>query len=247
MQTQKLAAEVPASSLRRGRRPRAFEMISAARTAHVIVDLQNGFVEPGAPVEVPSARLIMPNVNRIIREVRQSGGLNIFLRFTHDPGEAMPWIIPGTLRPGPKGELVRKAFARGTDYWQLAGDLDVGADDLILDKTRYSAFIPGTCKLQSVLEERNLDTVIISGVLTNCCCESTARDAMQLNYKVVFVEDANAALTDDAHNGTLDNLAALFADVVSTGELIESLALSKDAEKSGLGQRDQSQPGDCQR
>ncbi|AWO93249.1 hypothetical protein BDS110ZK25_17290 [Bradyrhizobium diazoefficiens] len=70
---------------------------------------------------------------------------------------------------------------------------------------------------------------------------------MQLNYKVVFIEDANAALTDDAHNGTLDNLAALFADVVSTGELIESLALSKDAEKSGLGQRDQSQPGDCQR
>ena len=81
MQTQKLAAEIPATGLRRGRRPRAFEMISAARTAHVIVDLQNGFVEPGAPFEVPSARLIMPNVNRIIREVRRSGGLNIFLRF----------------------------------------------------------------------------------------------------------------------------------------------------------------------
>ncbi len=73
-----------------------------------------------------------------------------------------------------------------------------------------------------------MDTVIISGVLTNCCCESTARDAMQLNYKVVFVEDANAALTEAAHNGTLDNMAALFADVVSTKELVESLALEQD-------------------
>ena len=51
---------------------------------------------------------------------------------------------------------------------------------------------------------------------------------MQLDYKVVFVEDANAALSDAAHNGTLDNMAALFADVVSTAELVESLALKQD-------------------
>jgi len=224
MQKPQIAAEIRGANPRRRGRPRAFGKISAARTAHVIVDLQNGFVERGAPVEVPAAQLIMPNVNRIIREVRRSGGLNVFLRFTHDPDEAMPWTVPGTLRPGPEGELVRKAFARGTDYWQLSSDLDVGADDLILDKTRYSAFIPGTCELPTVLRKRNLDTVVISGVLSNCCCESTVGDAMQLNYKVVFVENANAALTDAAHNGTLDNMAALFADVVSTGELVESLA-----------------------
>ncbi|MFB6451332.1 cysteine hydrolase family protein [Bradyrhizobium tunisiense] len=219
--------EILTTNLRRRGRSRTFEPLAAARTAHVIVDLQNGFVEKDAPVEVPAARMIMPNVNRIIREVRRSGGLNVFLRFTHDPGEAMPWTIPGALRPGREGELVRKAFARGTDYWQLSSDLDVGANDLILDKTRYSAFIPGTCDLQNVLRERKLDTVVVSGVLTNCCCESTARDAMQLNYKVVFVEDANAALTNAAHNATLDNMAALFADVVSTGELVESLAGAK--------------------
>ena len=56
----------------------------------------------------------------------------------------------------------------------------------------------------------------------------TARDAMQLDYKVIFVEDANAALSDAAHNGTLDNLVALFADVVSTEDLVESLALNQD-------------------
>lgn len=97
MQKPQIAAELLAANPRRRGRPRAFGTISAARTAHVIVDLQNGFVERGAPVEVPAARLIMPNVNRIIREVRRSGGLNIFLRFTHDPGESMPWTIPGAL------------------------------------------------------------------------------------------------------------------------------------------------------
>ena len=224
MQKAQIAREIVTADPGRRRRPRAFGAISAARAAHVIVDLQNGFVQPGAPVEVPAARSIMPNVNRIIREVRRSGGINLFLRFTHDPDENMPWTVPGTLRPGPEGDLVRKAFARHMDYWQLSADLDLGADDLVLDKTRYSAFIPGTCELQTVLRKRNLDTVVISGVLSNCCCESTARDAMQLNYKVVFVEDANAALTDAAHNGTLDNMAALFADVISTGELVEGLA-----------------------
>lgn len=223
MQKPQIAAEILTANPGRRGRPRAFGMIPAVRTAHVIVDLQNGFVQPGAPVEVPAARSIMPNVNRIIREVRRSGGLNIFLRFTHDADEAMPWTVPSALRPGPEGDLVRNAFARDTAYWQLSADLDVGADDLVLDKTRYSAFIPGTCELQTVLRKRNLDTVVISGVLSNCCCESTARDAMQLNYKVVFVEDANAALTDAAHNGTLDNMAALFADVISTGELVEGL------------------------
>jgi ureidoacrylate peracid hydrolase len=135
----------------------------------------------------------------------------------------MPWTVPGELRPGEAGDVVRKAFTTGAHYWQLSGDLDVSANDLVLDKTRYSAFVPGTCDLQQVLRDRGLDTVVVSGVLTNCCCESTARDAMQLNYKVLFVEDANAALTDSAHNGTLNNMAALFADVVSTDEVIESL------------------------
>ncbi|WP_042002455.1 cysteine hydrolase [Streptomyces sp. AcH 505] len=222
--TSQISPQIIATNIARRGRKRAFEMVSATRTAHLVVDLQNGFVERGAPVEVPAARAIIPNVNRIIQHVRRSGGLNVFLRFTHDPGEPAPWTVPGELRPGKEGEAVRKAFERGANDWQLSDDLDMGADDLVLDKTRYSAFVPGTCELQHVLQERGLDTVVISGVLTNCCCESTARDAMQLNYKVVFVEDANAALTDSAHNGTLDNMAALFADVVSTDELIESLA-----------------------
>jgi ureidoacrylate peracid hydrolase len=91
-------------------------------------------------------------------------------------------------------------------------------------KGRFAAFIPGTCDLHRLLQDRDIDTLIVTGTLTNCCCESTARDAMQFNYKVIFVSDANAALTDAEHNATLNNMCALFADVMSTAEVIDVLA-----------------------
>jgi ureidoacrylate peracid hydrolase len=70
------------------------------------------------------------------------------------------------------------------------------------------------------LQARGIDTLIITGTATNVCCESTARDAMQMNYKIIFVADGNAALTDAEHNATLNNMVALFADVMTTDELV---------------------------
>ncbi len=66
--------------------------------------------------------------------------------------------------------------------------------------------------------------MIITGTVTNVCCESTARDAMMMNYKVVFVSDGNAAFTDAEHNATLGNMAMLFADVMTTDEVAAKLA-----------------------
>jgi ureidoacrylate peracid hydrolase len=95
-----------------------------------------------------------------------------------------------------------------------------------VNKTRFGAFVPGASQLHEVLQARGIDTLIVTGTLTNCCCESTARDAMQMNYKLVFVSDANAALTDAAHNATLDNMCMIFADVRPTSEVLDLIALS---------------------
>ena len=81
--------------------------------------------------------------------------------------------------------------------------------------------------MHEYLQERGIDTLIITGTLTNCCCESTARDAMQMNYKIIFVADANAALTDAAHNATLDNMLMLFADVMTTEEVLTAVAKAR--------------------
>jgi ureidoacrylate peracid hydrolase len=196
------------------------ERLDARRTAHLVVDLQNGFMEPGAPVEVPVAREIVPNVNAISRALREAGGTNVFLRFTTPPNPD-DWSAFYARYSGGVGETHKEAFTPGAHYWKLWPDLDVADEDLQVDKARFAAFIPGTCDLHAILQERGIDTVIITGTLTNCCCESTARDAMQFNYRVIFVTDANAALTDAEHNATLHNMCFLFADVMSTGEVVE--------------------------
>jgi len=78
--------------------------------------------------------------------------------------------------------------------------------------------------LNSLLQERAIDPVIITGTATNVCCESTARDAMMMNYKVIFVADATATYNDEEHNATLGIMLAMFADVMTTDEVVSRLA-----------------------
>jgi ureidoacrylate peracid hydrolase len=204
-----------------------YQQLDLRRTAHIIVDLQNGFMEPGAPVEVPIAREIVPNVNLISAAVRAQGGLNIFLRMTVDADSRTSWSNWfAHLHSRESGTTLTQAFTRNAHYWQLWPTLDVASADLTVDKFRFGAFVPGASPLHEILQSHRLDTLIISGTLSNCCCESTARDAMQMNYKIIFVSDANAALTDAAHNATLENMAFLFGDVMSTAELLHCIAQS---------------------
>lgn len=207
--------------LMRGGREHIFETLDMGKVAHVIVDLQVGFVAEGAPVEVPLTREIFGAVNAISNAVRAAGGLNVFLRYTYDGSEPSPWTAWFHNYMSPSHfETMKDAFERGAPNWQLAPELDVLGSDLIIDKTRFSALIPGTCDMDDQLKARGIDTLIITGTLTNCCCESTARDALQMGYNVLFVTDANATLSDEEHNATLISMSAIFADVVDTKHLL---------------------------
>lgn len=204
-------------------REHVVETLDPARTAHLIVDLQNGFVAEwsATPIVAAAARKIVSNVNRICAAMRQAGGTNVFLRYTYDPAEARPWTVRFQTYLDPRSSVAHQAdFARGAEGWQLWPELDIRSGDFVVDKTRFSAFVPGTCSLEDLLRERGIDTVIVTGTVTNVCCESTARDAMQRNYKVVLVTDANAAGSDAEHNATLANLVVLFADLRTTAETV---------------------------
>jgi ureidoacrylate peracid hydrolase len=197
----------------------AFAEFVPMLTAHLVIDVQNGFMEQVAPVEVPEARTIVANVNRIAAAVRDGGGLNVFVRFT-TPGDGdPPWPVFYE-RMGLAGDTHRAAFSPGAHHWQLWPELDVRGEDAVVDKCRFSAFTPGASGLDALLRGLGIDTVIVSGTLTNCCCESTARDAMQLNYRVLIAADANAALSDAEHAATLQIMALVFADLHSTDELV---------------------------
>lgn len=198
----------------------AFTDIDPRRTAHLVIDMQNGFMLSGAALEVPEARNIVENINSISAAIRSAGGLNVFLRFTVDP--TSPWkVYENAFGGASHGDENGSVFLAGRYQHALHDEVCVEPEDVVLDKTRYSAFTPGSSKVLELLSARDIDTVIITGTLTNCCCEATARDACQLDFRVLFVSDANAALTDEEHNSSLNSLASTFADIVSTEQSCE--------------------------
>ncbi len=210
-----------------------FNDLDPARTAHIVVDLQNGFMASDQPAEIAAAREIVPNVNRISASLRAAGGLNVFIQNTIDAEAKQGWSnwfahMSGNRR----AEAMDAAFAEGSYGHAIWPGLEVLPGDIKVNKRRFGAFVPGSSDLHAVLQARNIDTVIITGTATNVCCESTARDAMMMNYKVIFVSDGTATFNDEEHNATLGILLAMFADVMTTDEVVERLSkrLSEAAE-----------------
>jgi ureidoacrylate peracid hydrolase len=222
----KIAIDLPV--LERVRRRRfalhPFEELEPSRTAHVVVDLQNGFMAPGAVSEIGTAREIVPNVNRISQALRAAGGLVVYIQNTFDSDAIAGWstFFDYFCSPDRRASMI-EAFTPGNPQHEIWPGLDVQTQDLKVCKRRFGAFIQGSSDLHAILQECGIDTVIVSGTATNVCCESTARDAMMLNYKVIFLADANATHTDAEHNATLTAMANIFADVTTTDDLLGRL------------------------
>lgn len=224
------AAEPAVSAPRAAPPTHPFRNLTLSRTAHVIIDLQNGFMEQGAPVEVPAARDIVPNVNRISAAMREAGGLNIFVRFVLGEPSLKSWSVFYERMGNPEAaRKVSASFAEDHHYAALWPKLEVDERDLIVVKQRFSAFIPGTCDLHDILQRRRIDTLIITGTLTNVCCESSARDAQQMNYRILFASDGTAARTQAAHDAAIDNMRGMFADVADTAELVSFINAARTA------------------
>ena len=205
---------------RRGRR-HIHNRLDAARTALVVIDMQNAFVDPSSSTAVPVAREIVPTINRLAAAVRERGGtvVWVYTTFTHETVTDWSALFDGVYSAA-FGESVIASLCEGSDGHALWAELDVHAADWKVSKDRFSAFLPGASDLDSRLQQARVDTVIICGTLTNVCCDSSARDAMMRNFHVVMVADGNAALTDADHNASLTALAQTFADVMSSDEVL---------------------------
>jgi ureidoacrylate peracid hydrolase len=195
-------------------------------TALIVVDLQNCFmVEEVASAYVPVAVEIVPAVNRLAAAVRETGGKVFWIRNTVNEYTQETWSNWfGMMRGNPdqvKGRI--KNMAVGSRGHELHPDLIVKPEDETVLKQRFSAFIQGSSGLPEKLRAEGFDTVLITGTVTNVCCESSARDAMMLNFKTIMVSDANAAMTDTEHNASLASIYSSFGDVMDTDYLIECL------------------------
>jgi ureidoacrylate peracid hydrolase len=179
----------------------------AEKSALLVIDMQL-FFRPYTPD-------IIDNVTKLIDSFRSRNIPIIFTRHGHrnmneDGGLLASWWNSHAMYGSPE--------------WELLEEISVRKDDIIIDKNRYSAFW-GT-GLDDLLRSKNVREIVITGVLTNCCCETTARDAFMRDYKVFFVSDATATDNADLHLASLKNLAFGFAYIVNAEFLIRSLSLS---------------------
>jgi ureidoacrylate peracid hydrolase len=198
--------------------------LDPARTALVVIDLQNGFMLPGTAFAlVEKAQAIVPNVNKLAEALRRTGGKVFWVRNTHDDECLVSWSNMHAMAT-PAGRARRSAaMIEGSKGHELWADLVVKPEDQTVQKRRFSAFIDGSSDLPKILREQGYDTVLVVGTATNVCCESTARDAMMLNFKAVMVSDGNAAENDEEHNASLIAFYLHFGDVMDTDTLIACL------------------------
>ena len=213
-----------------------FESLQPLETALLVIDMQNYFVMEGQPGECPYARNIVPNINRIAATLRDAGGLVVWVKMLATQESLVSWsVFHDRLLPDKRERRIEELSEHGLGF-KLWNGLDVASQDEIVNKTRYSAFTPGYSNLQTVLQKHGIDTLLVTGVATNTCCESTSRDGMALNFRTMMVADGCAAKSDDAHNATLCSFYNSFGDVQMTDEIIvlikESGCLSAHASNS---------------
>jgi ureidoacrylate peracid hydrolase len=213
---------------------RVFDSIICERTAHIVVDLQNGFMAAGQVAEIATARDIVPNVNRISAAIRQAGGLVVYIQNTFDEIAVRTWstFFDHFCSPARRTRMI-EAFSPGNEGHALWPGLDVLPEDLKVQKRRFGAFAPGASDLHTILQDRGIDTLIVTGTASQVCCESTARDAMMLNYKVFFIADGNATFTDEEHSATLSAMAHTFCDVIDTATMIGMVQAASVTAKTG--------------
>lgn len=215
--------------LQRRGRYHLFDCLDPARTALVVIDMQSAFCAPGGPAEVTLSRGIVAPINGLTTELRGLGVPVIWvLHANRRIGGRSDWeLFFNTIVADEVRESTLEILAEKQTVWS---GLITAPADLTLLKNRYSALIPGSSALERTLRGMGIDTVLIAGTKTNVCCESTARDAMMLDFKVVMVEDCCAALSDKEHQGTLENIIQQFGDVMTADEVLARLRQFKNAQ-----------------
>lgn len=208
----------------------SFADLDPRRAALVVIDLQHAFMNDAIGfAAVPAAPDIVPAVNRLAAAVRETGGGVFWIKMTHDERCFTDWSVAYEL-PTPEYRDKRiAALSEGTLGHELWPELDVRPEDEIVKKFRYSAFMPGTSALPDRLRARGLDTVLITGTVTNVCCESSARDANMTNFRAIMVSDGNAALSQEEHDASLTAFYNTFGDVMDTDMIIAALRRARSA------------------
>jgi ureidoacrylate peracid hydrolase len=188
--------------------------------ALILVDVQNDFVSPQGSAakrgeDVSAAMTMIPNLTKLIAEARKVGLTIVYIRTTHSEWTDTPsWIYRGSQKSGLN---TCREGTWGADFYT---GIEPAATERVVIKHRYSAFI--NTDLNTVLRAKNIQSVLVCGVATNVCVETTARDAYMYDYYVTLIDDCSAAYEAKLHLGTLENIRRHFGLVASSGAVIDT-------------------------
>lgn len=199
--------------------------LDPGRTALVNVDMQRCFVNE-SPLASPEGPELVARVNELARACREAGAMVVHTRGWLRPDGSNLGRVPELVPP-----FITDLYTAGAATALFAEDLVVAPGDVVLDKPRYGAF-HGT-DLDLVLRSAAVDTVLISGIATNICCDTTAREASQRDYRVVFLSDGtatkemNGVPAAELQRATLASLGMVFARIATVDQVTTALQIGQ--------------------
>ena len=197
-----------------------------ATTALVVVDMQNDFVRRGAPLEVPDARSTIGSHRRLLKYFRDLKGVIVFTRFIAGPRQTLIWNWSSVLAPPTcccwPGFMRTYSDVEGPrDAAAVIDELEPLPTELQIDKYNYGAF--HRTSLLDSLTAQDVDTVVVTGTVTQVCVDETARGAFREGLKAIMVSDAVSSFDPALHQATLANFAMKFGWVMTTDDILTAL------------------------
>ena len=192
------------------------DVLDPASTAILVVDMQNDYCSPGGSVaqrghDIGMITNMIPRLQRFLTEARKLHAKIVFIQCIHEPStDSETWLFR-------HGGVPQPHVRRGTWGADFCGVAPAEGEPVVI-KHRYSAFV-GT-RLTSVLHTLGIKTLVMTGVGTNVCVESTARDGYMQDYNIVFLSDCTATSTQAFHDATLANIRGFFGIVTTSDEVL---------------------------
>lgn len=179
------------------------------KCALLVIDMQKFFLEPQSPTFTCGGVAILPTIKRLIAAFRERGRPVIYTKHVHHPDN---------LDSGIMGWWWKGMCIEGSPESEVHHDIAPLPGEKVVLKHRYSAFY--NTDLETVLRCLKIEDLVISGIMTNMCCESTARDAYYRDYRVFFLADGTGSINEEMHLASLLNLAFGFAFITNAERVI---------------------------
>ena len=193
--------------------------LQKADTALVVIDMQNGFCHPEGSfaqmgLDIEATNRAIEGCRRLIEAAREAGVPIIYTRYVYRPDYLDGGVLVQDILPALADA---KSLAAGTWDADIVDELEPQPQDFIVDKNRYSAFY--ATGLATILSSLRISNLVICGVTTNMCVETTARDASQMDYRVFVVGDATGELDEERHRVALTTIGFGFGWVVTVDDV----------------------------